>query len=62
MQVMVQMVKNPCAVRETHPWLRKMPRRREWLTTPESLPGESHGQRSLVGYSPGGHKESGTTE
>ena len=27
-------------------------------TTPVFLPGESHGQRSLVGYSPQGHKES----
>ena len=26
------------------------------------LPGKSHGQRSLVGYGPQGHKESGTTE
>ena len=26
------------------------------------LPGESHGQRSLAGYSPWGHKESDTTE
>ena len=26
-------------------------------TTPEFLPGESHGQRSLEGYSPWGHKE-----
>ena len=25
------------------------------------LPGESHGQRRLVGYSPQGYKESGTT-
>ena len=31
-------------------------------TTPELLPGESHGQRSLVGYSPWGRKESGMTE
>ena len=31
-------------------------------TTPVFLPGESHGQRSLVGCSPGGHKESDTTE
>ena len=30
--------------------------------TPVFLPGESHGQRSLVGYSPLGHKESDTTE
>ena len=35
------------------PWVRKIPWRREWLPTPVSLPGESHGQRSLVGYSPG---------
>ena len=31
-------------------------------TTPIFLPGESHGQRSLEGYSPWGHKESGITE
>ena len=36
--------------------------RREWLPTPVFLPGESHGQRSLAGYSPWGHKESDTTE
>ena len=30
----------------------QMLRRREWQPTPVSLPGESHGQRSLVGYSP----------
>ena len=30
--------------------------------TPVFLPGESHGQRSLGGYSPQGHKESDTTE
>ena len=30
--------------------------------TPVFLPGESHGQRSLVGYSPWDHKESDTTE
>ena len=38
------------------------PWRRKWQPTPVFLPGESHGQRSLVGYSPRGHKESGTTE
>ena len=37
-------------------------RRRKWQPTPVVLPGESHGQRSLVGYSPWGHKESDTTE
>ena len=30
--------------------------------TPVFLPGESHGQKSLAGYSPCGHKESDTTE
>ena len=33
-----------------------------WQPTPVLLPGESHGGRSLVGYSPWGHKESDTTE
>ena len=36
--------------------------RRVWQPTPVFLPGESHGQRSLVLYSPWGHKESDTTE
>ena len=36
--------------------------RREWLPTPVFLPGEFHGQRSLVSYSPGACKESETTE
>ena len=31
-------------------------------STPVFLPGDSHGQRSLAGYSPWGHKESDTTE
>ena len=39
----------------------KIPWRRKWQPTPVFLPGESHGQRSLVGYSPWGHKESDTT-
>ena len=38
------------------PWVRKIPWRKKWLPTPVFLPGESHGQRSLVGYSPRGHK------
>ena len=33
----------------------RFPWRREWLPTPVFLPGEFHGQRSLVGYSPWGH-------
>ena len=39
-----------------------MPWRRAWQPTPVFLSGESHGQRSLVGYSPWGHTESDTTE
>ena len=34
------------------PWVGKIPWRREWQPTPVFLPGKSHGQRSLVGYSP----------
>ena len=44
------------------PWVGKIPWRRKWQPTPVLLPGESHGQRSLVSYSPRGCKESGTTE
>ena len=36
--------------------------RREWPPTPVFLPGESHGQRTLIGYSPWGRKESDMTE
>ena len=39
-----------------------MIRRRQWHPTPLLLPGKSHGQRSLVDYSPWGRKESDTTE
>ena len=34
------------------PWVRKMPWRREWESTSVFLPGESQGQKSLMGYSP----------
>ena len=44
------------------PWVGKIPWRRKWQPTPVLLPGKSHGQRSLVGYSPWGHEESDTTE
>ena len=40
-----------------HPWVRKKPWRRKWQPTPVFLPGKSHGQRSLVGYSPQGREE-----
>ena len=45
-----------------HPWVGKIPWRKGCLPTPVFLPGESHGQRSLVGCSPGGCRESVTTE
>ena len=45
-----------------YPWVRNIPWRRKWQPTPILLPGKSHGWRSLVGYSPWGHKESDTTE
>ena len=40
----------------------KPPQRRKWQPTPVFLPGESHGQRSLAGYSAQDCKESNTTE
>ena len=43
------------------PWVRKIPWRRARLPTPVLLPRESHGQRSLVGYSPYVLIESDTT-
>ena len=38
------------------------PWRRKWQPTPAFLPGKSHGWRSLIGYSPWGHKESDMTK
>ena len=43
------------------PWVVKIPWRRKWVPTPVFLPGEIHGQLSLEGYSPWGHKESDLT-
>ena len=37
-------------------WVRKIPWRRAWQPTPVFLPGKSHAQRSLKGYSPWGQK------
>ena len=36
--------------------------RRAWQVTPVFLPGESHGQKSLMGYNPRGRRKSDTTE
>ena len=66
---MALVVKNPPANagdrrkrQEFDRWAGKIPWRRAWQPTPVFLPGESHGQRSLVGYSPWGHKELNSTE
>ena len=44
------------------PWVGRIPCRRAWQPTLAFLPGESHGQRSLAGYSLWGRKESDSTE
>ena len=43
-------------------WVGRIPWRRKWQLTPVFLPREFHGQRSLMGYSPWGRKESAMTE
>ena len=62
--LVAQRIKHLPAMQE--PWVRSLgwedPWRRKWQPILVFLPGESHGQRSLVGYSPWGHKESDTTE
>ena len=56
--LIAQSVKNLPAMQET--WVqflrREDPLEKEMATTPVFLPGESHRQRNLVGYSPWGHK------
>ena len=42
--------------------IRKIPWRTKWSCTPLFMPGESHGQDSLAGYSPWGCKESDTND
>ena len=51
-----------CGRPRFEPWVGKIPWRRKWQSTPVLLPGKSHGQRSLVGYSPWGCKELDTIE
>ena len=62
--LVAQTVKNLPAMQETgfDSSVRKILWRKEWLSTLVFLPGQFHGQRSLVGYSPWGWKESDTTE
>ena len=62
--LVAQMVKNLPTMWETQ--VRSLgwedPLQKQWQPTPVLLPGKPHGQRSVVGYSPCGHKESNTTE
>ena len=59
-----QRLKHPPAMQETRvqSLAQEDPLEKEMQPTPVFLPAESHGQRSLVGYSPGGWKELDTTE
>ena len=53
--LVAQMIKNQPVMQEIpgfDPWVRNIPWRREWQSTPVFLPGESHVQKSLVSYSP----------
>ena len=62
--LVAQTIKNPFKCRRPgfDSWVGKIPWRRARQPTPVFLPGESHGQRNLAGYSPWGHKESDMTE
>ena len=51
-----------CKRCQCNPWVRKLPWRRKWQPTPVFFLGKFHEQRSLVGYSPWGHKDLDTTE
>ena len=54
-----------CGRRRRHgfnPWVGEIPWRRKWQPTPVFLAGKFHGQRSPMGYSPLGHKESDPTK
>jgi len=51
-----------CRRHRFDPWAGKIPCRMIWQSTPVFLPGKSHGQRSLAGYSPWGRKELDMTE
>ena len=48
-----------CRRCEFNPWVKKIPWRMKWQPTLLFLPGKSHGQRSLAGYSLWGHKTAG---
>ena len=66
LRLMAQQVKNLRAIQETQDTqvlslVGKILSKRKWQPTPVFLPEKSHGQKSLVGYSPWGPKESDTT-
>ena len=54
--LMAQRLKHLSAMWEFNPWVGKIPWRRKWQPTPVFLPGESHGERILEGYSPWGFR------
>ena len=64
MSLVAQTVNNSPVLRET--WVQTLgqedPLKKEWQPFPVFLPGEFHGQRSLTGSSPRGHKELDTKE
>ena len=60
---LVLVVMNPpanarrCKRHSFNPWVEKIPWSRKWQPTPVFLPGKSHGQRSLVGYTQWGQTQ-----
>ena len=61
-QMVKRLVCLQCGRPGFNPWMGKILWRRQWQPTPVLLSGKSNGRRSLVGYSPWGHKESDTTQ
>ena len=61
---MTQLVKHLPAMLGTRfdPCVGEIPWKMKWKSTQVFLPGEFHGERSLVGYNPCGHKESDVTQ
>ena len=57
-------IESDCQFRrgEFYPWAGKLPGRGKCQLTPVFLPGKSHGQRKVAGYSPWGRKKSDTTK
>ena len=59
---LVKKIHLKCERPKFDPWIGMIPWRRAWQPTPVFLPGESHGQKSLAGYSPWSHTELDMTE